>query len=178
LFSLYTCYRTRDVTDGTSNTIAMGEFARATTSTSFGSVAVIGAGSTTAACNATFNKGTMTYINASSVFTSDTWRGYRWGDGRSYFAAINTNIPPNSASCIFSSTEGHWGDGIFSMGSYHTGGGHVLMADGAVRFISQNINAGNQAAKIPAATVTSASPYGVWGALGTKAGAEPISLPE
>lgn len=29
----------------------------------------------------------------------------------------------------------------FSAGSYHVGGCHVLMADGAVRFISQNINA-------------------------------------
>ena len=45
------------------------------------------------------------------------------------------------------------------------------MADGAVRFISENINAGDQTA---ASVLSGASPYGVWGALGTMASGETV----
>jgi hypothetical protein len=62
--------------------------------------------------------------------------------------------------------------GVYSETSLHVGGVRVLMADGAVRFISGNINAGTSST----AEVTSGvSPYGVWGALGTKAGGKVIS---
>ncbi|MCA9062559.1 MAG: DUF1559 domain-containing protein, partial [Planctomycetaceae bacterium] len=53
----------------------------------------------------------------------------------------------------------------------HTGGVQSLMADGAVRFISENIDTGNLSV---ATTIGNRSPYGVWGALGTKAGGEII----
>jgi hypothetical protein len=46
------------------------------------------------------------------------------------------------------------------------------MADGAVRFVSQNIDAGNQAALLPSLTAITPSPYGVWGSLGTRIGSE------
>ncbi len=64
-----------------------------------------------------------------------------------------------------------YGDGyaLASAASFHTGGVHVVMADGAVRFISNNIDCGNKSAP----EVTSGpSPYGVWGALGTKSSGE------
>ena len=48
------------------------------------------------------------------------------------------------------------------------------MTDGSARFISDNIDTGNLAAVTPAAAASSPSPYGVWGALGTKAGSEVI----
>jgi hypothetical protein len=44
------------------------------------------------------------------------------------------------------------------------------MADGAVRFISENIDTGNLAA--PDVRGNGPSPYGVWGALGTRQGGE------
>jgi prepilin-type processing-associated H-X9-DG protein len=56
----------------------------------------------------------------------------------------------------------------------HTGGVQVLMMDGSARFISENIDSGNQAATIPASNSSSISPYGIWGALGTRAGGETI----
>ena len=62
--------------------------------------------------------------------------------------------------------------GALGFGSLHTGGSQFLMADGAVRFISENIDAGNQAA---IEVVTGASPYGIWGALGTKSASEIFS---
>jgi len=52
----------------------------------------------------------------------------------------------------------------------------VLMGDGAVRFISQNIDTGNKNTgdvyENPAGSVGGRSPYGVWGALGTRSSNE------
>ena len=104
----------------------------------------------------------------------DTIRGYRWGDGGAYFSAISTAIPPNGASCFTAATASHWNDGVFSASSTHTGGVHALLADGSVRFISENIDAGNQATAFPTPGSGSASPYGTWGALGTRSGGEVI----
>ncbi|ELP33884.1 protein containing DUF1559 [Rhodopirellula baltica SWK14] len=52
------------------------------------------------------------------------------------------------------------------------------MADGAVKFITDSIESGNQnRATLPkAGQPGEKSPYGLWGALGTKAGKETESL--
>ena len=46
------------------------------------------------------------------------------------------------------------------------------MADGAVRFISENIDTGDLSQPSPGTTSTGISPYGTWGALGTKESGE------
>jgi hypothetical protein len=46
----------------------------------------------------------------------------------------------------------------------------VALADGSVRFISETIDTNNLALTHPG---SGPSPYGVWGALGSKAGGEP-----
>ena len=69
------------------------------------------------------------------------------------------NLKP---SCFFMST----------VSSGHSGGAHVVMGDGAVRFISNSIHAGNQTAP-PPLTNAGPNPYGVWGALGSVQGHEP-----
>jgi hypothetical protein len=58
----------------------------------------------------------------------------------------------------------------------------MLMADGAVKFITDSIEAGNSSHPIvyngqafPTATPGSPSPYGLWGALGTRANKEVIN---
>jgi hypothetical protein len=51
---------------------------------------------------------------------------------------------------------------------------NTVFADGAVEFISQNIDYGNLAGSI--ASRTSPSPYGVWGALGSFRGGETARL--
>jgi hypothetical protein len=56
---------------------------------------------------------------------------------------------------------------------------HVLMADGAVRFISENIDTGDlsvpdQFSVEPFGRDSGPSPYGVWGALGTKSGTDVV----
>jgi hypothetical protein len=51
------------------------------------------------------------------------------------------------------------------------------MGDAKVAFISENIDAGNQATAPPAESGGGKSPYGVWGALGTKASGETARVP-
>jgi hypothetical protein len=94
---------------------------------------------------------------------------------------FTTILPPNSPSCLLG--RKHQNGGIFSATSYHRGGVNGLIGDGAVRFISDNINyisVGTDMATIEPgnpAEVTGASPFGVWGALGSINGGEAVSIP-
>ncbi len=88
------------------------------------------------------------------------------------YTGINTIRPPNSESCQSHDNDGR--EGTHTAGSRHQGGCHVLMGDGAVRFITDSIEAGNQAVGITAAGME--SPYGLWGALGTSESAETKQL--
>jgi prepilin-type processing-associated H-X9-DG protein len=100
--------------------------------------------------------------------------GLRWADGNVGFTAVNTVLPPNSPSCQTGTWDGD--DGLYPPTSYHPGGVNGAMADGSVRFLSDNIDTGNLAAPAPTALMDS-SPYGVWGALGSRMGGESIRLP-
>ncbi len=176
LFAALTCYGLRDVTDGASNTIAMAEMVAADSTNGPGIIAktVLGAGTASpAACKALWNASTKSYPGG--AYTGEPARSYRWADGAGSFTAFSTATPPNSASCFSNGGGTSYCDGIYSAESRHVGGIHALMADGAVRFISDNIDTGNQAAALPAITATTPSPYGVWGALGTRASGEVIS---
>ena len=99
-------------------------------------------------------------------------KGLRWCDGRPVMTSITTIMPPNRVSCAWS---GDGSDGMFTVGSRHTGGAHVLMADGSVQFITDSIDAGDLNAQSPNWPLNSyttgpgkKSPYGLWGALGTR----------
>ncbi len=94
---------------------------------------------------------------------------------------FTTVLPPNSPNCA--NGRGEWQWGIFPPDSYHPGGVNVAMADASVRFISETIDTGDLSCPCPTqqdpcasyGNPPSSSPYGVWGALGTKAGGEPVS---
>jgi prepilin-type N-terminal cleavage/methylation domain-containing protein/prepilin-type processing-associated H-X9-DG protein len=174
LFATNICYAVRDCLDGTSNTFAASERVRPISQNSLGMVAIppLGAGATPAACTATYNYGTGEYFNP--PYTADTAPGFRWADGRMYFSGFTASVPPNGPSCFTAPGATHWDRGYYTPTSRHEGGVHCLMADGAVRFVSENIHAGNQAAAPPAYTASSASPYGVWGGLATRLGGEVI----
>jgi type II secretory pathway pseudopilin PulG len=96
--------------------------------------------------------------------------GKVWNDGHPTYVAFNCVLPPNTVSC---SDTISWGDGVPAIlppTSNHAGGVNAALADGSVHFLGQNIDTGNLT--IPAISATTASPYGVWGALGTMAGGE------
>ena len=95
-------------------------------------------------------------------------RGDRWADGGVMHTGFNTILPPNSASCMtpqYDATPG----GILTPTSLHSGGVQALLVDGSTQFISETIDTGDLDA--PMAT-SGKSPYGVWGALGTRNGGE------
>ena len=176
-FSAYKWPRFADIIDGTSNTIAIAEYQRPAAHGDMGDIIVLGSGFTASDCLASIDPATNRY-DSSATFAAQ--RGWQWHDAHAYFTAFQTILPPNSPSC---STTSGWSAltdtnyGVFSASSRHPGGCNVLMGDASVHFVSETIDAGTVTSDMPAKTTGGPSPFGVWGALGTKAGSEAASLP-
>ena len=103
-------------------------------------------------------------------------RGYQWAWALPQIGAITTILPPNSEICVDRWDEG---GGALPVSSRHQGGAHILMADGAVIFITDSIEAGDPRAQ-PISYYNrpgAESPFGLWGALGSRASKEVISEP-
>lgn len=102
--------------------------------------------------------------------------GRMWTYGAVSGVGFNTVLPPNSPSCFAS---GSWADTdgmVIPPTSRHPGGVNLALADASVRFISNSINSGNVTLPPPGNT-NAISPYGVWGALGSKSGGETVEMP-
>ena len=104
------------------------------------------------------------------------WRGRAYGSGNIHHTGFNTILPPNGPSCAVGGDQNWWTNsrgGIYSAGSYHSGGIQVCLVDGSVQFISDTIDTGNlNDPSLNANVASGRSPYGVWGALGTRSGGE------
>ena len=83
--------------------------------------------------------------------------GERWADGRPYYAGFNTIIEPNGPSCAEDNHDFY--SGVYTATSYHTEHVNVLIADGSVRRIRDQID------------------FKIWWALGTRAGDETFEMP-
>jgi prepilin-type N-terminal cleavage/methylation domain-containing protein/prepilin-type processing-associated H-X9-DG protein len=159
-----------DVVDGASNTIAMsehvvGRLAETRNAKAWVAQGVSGYDTNPAICLARASGGL--YPISQSIMRTDFTN--MWPDGSVHCAAFSTVLPPNAPSCGFSTNYVDWE--LISATSMHVGGVHVLMADGSVRFVSENIDTGT----LTAANVKQGiSPYGVWGALGSKSGGETV----
>lgn len=163
------------ILDGTSNTVMLGEAVGGGDQRDvLGGVAVNMRNWNPAACLARVDPTNRKRL-LGQVRTQFRPTGGRAWDGRPYFVGFATLIGPNGPTC-------HWGgvDGNEHMGtlsSYHPGGAQVSMADGSVTFISQTINTGDQAKDDVPTPASRPSPYGVWGALGSRNGGESVTVP-
>ena len=181
----------RDCLDGLSNTVMMGEIKTdlgdMDISTDTVAIAmsatgnpIVGTGAPTlCSLNTAINSERPQFWNATTTNAAER-RGFRWADGNCIFSVMNTILPPNSANCSITATHSETGSqtsGVFSASSRHQGGAHILMGDGAVKFITDSIEAGdNNAVPVPSANFPAGarSPYGLWGSLGTRASKEVI----
>ncbi|MCO8122019.1 DUF1559 domain-containing protein [Stieleria sp. TO1_6] len=170
--------RFRDCLDGLSNTIAMGEIC-----TSLGQNEVKAdlseAGDAELVinplfCDSVIDPSRPQFFTGSAAGQNDSsGRGFRWADFRLSYTSFQTIRPPNRLSCTWGagavSDNGH---ALSTAGSRHPGGAHILMGDGAVTFVTESIDAGDQS-MMPASN-GQPSAYGLWGALGTRASGEII----
>lgn len=163
------------ITDGTSNTVLFGEsVAGGAADDVLGGVALNMRAWNPAACLARISPTNRRKLTAPFRAVFRPTGGRAW-DGRPYFVGFSTLVAPNGPSC-------HWGgvDGNEHMGaasSFHTGGAQIGMADGSVQFVSQSIDTGNQSVDDIQDPGGRPSPYGVWGALGSRSAGEVSALP-
>jgi prepilin-type N-terminal cleavage/methylation domain-containing protein len=169
--------RFRQITDGLSNTIAMLEIGTPAERRLLGQFAL---GQGDAVLN---NPGLCAErrdeehprFYAERVSLAELGRGGRWCDGSAGYTLANTILPPNAANCSVGRET--VSDGIYSAGSFHQGGCHTLMADGAVVFTTDSMDAGDPSAATldeDDFAVGRESPFGLWGALGTASASENV----
>jgi len=179
------------VLDGTSNTAMVSEHCYTTrtvvkgmTSRSGEFCVVPNVQTNPALCLAQASGSNFTTLAVLTFTNAEPWGGNRWPDGSPQYAGFMTVLPPNSPNCVGADTDTcvtgqsiPVQNGVIStttgtistVSSNHPGGALVAMADGSVRFVSEGIDTGNLSFPEP---ITGPSPYGVWGAMGSKEGNE------
>lgn len=140
--------KTRDVTDGTSNTIAIGEVSESAnvtkTVTNTGSFPLWAGGNNNGGCNGFRTGGSHLRLCGATQLGNNFYTGPVFP-----INSTSTGAAPNVSDASF--------------GSKHIGGAQFLFADGAVRFLSENIavntyadlggrNEGNVVNDLPAAS--------------------------
>ncbi len=184
----------RDVLDGLANTIMAGEIATdlgdldARTDLFQHAGSSVNAPSTTSTdsygnpslCRSGLDSARPQFWAAATGAGADQRRGMKWSCSYMRYTGFVTILPPNSPACTVHTTLIERG-GTSSTSSRHQGGTHVLMGDGAVKFVTDSIEAGNSSAAPPwffnsttTNLVGAGSPYGLWGKLGTRGMKETI----
>ena len=179
IFGRYSFINIAGIKDGTSNTLAMSEQVVGIEANKWSihgyytQMVPLTGGNPAGEC--LVYKGPGNTILSTAPMTTPagqiSWRGVNWAWGCVNNCGFNTVLPPNSIGCDNSYAE--WGDRvIFPPDSYHPGGVNAMAADGSVHFISETIDSGDLTATEPNLSGVPASPYGVWGALGSRSGGE------
>ncbi len=183
IYAYMNTYGFADIRDGSSNTAMMSERVKGyralgaagaqEVEAKLGDVCGIGAITTTPnACLATAVGGYVATGQSVKVMF-----GTCWTDGEVQRTGFNTVLPPNAPNCAADSDPNADSSSVLiPPSSRHPGGVNLLLSDASVRFISETIDTGNLGAAPPTG-LTGTSPYGVWGALGSKSGGESVAAP-
>jgi type II secretory pathway pseudopilin PulG len=114
------------------------------------------------------------YISDPSGYAPEN--GWNFAGGAPYYSSFVTTLPPNSPGCYLNTGTYH---ALLPATSYHSGGVNVTLMDGAGRFVSETIDSGT-GVRFPATTprgdVNGESPFGIWGAYGSRNGGEVSSF--
>ncbi|MDR1053245.1 MAG: DUF1559 domain-containing protein [Planctomycetaceae bacterium] len=182
--SSFRCFGYDGLMDGSSNTLMISEItignatnnteANQATGMIHGDIRVNATGIDTnpSLCKTTYTNGKQ-YVSATNSVRR-LWSGRRWAMpyvGTTLFTSI---LPPNSPSCFSVGSTAWWGARVVSANSNHSGGVNCGMGDASVRFVTDSVDSGNTS--LPPVKV-GASPYGIWGAIGSRDGGEAKSLP-
>lgn len=184
------------VTDGLSNTVAISETAipfRGNVTKDYRSAtATLGIFSGAKPSDCFPKKGADGLLSAADRVAAgganagpQAYKGMRYAHGLPIYTGFITVLPPNSPSCSHNDRL-ESKRAITTVSSNHSGGVNAGFGDGSVRFISETIDYGGSTALAIEGPITGvgdagrltggASPYGVWGALGTANGGESKSL--
>lgn len=180
-FTNYKGYNFSAVLDGLSNTVAMGERAIGSkvTATPGKVKGGIAASNSSIGSSAANNQPIicLSALGTNGLYTPTTTTisvaGTVWATAFASMTGLTTILPPNGPSCMLAATD--YANRTYSTASsFHPGGVHVVKCDGSVAFITDSIDTGNLAL---GGVTQGLSPYGVWGALGSKDGSETVELP-
>ncbi len=172
------------ISDGLSNTAALAECKigrpndkRVTVGFCRGVTPSTSSGSPPSLCLAQVGPGNLYTGNVGTADGNYREIGWSWADAITIYTGYHHMLPPNSASCGIAAEN--WA--LITPSSYHPGGVNVCMCDGSVRFVNENINAGNPTAVVQnSSTFGGGAPqqymgpsvYGVWGAMGSSRSGE------
>ena len=168
-----------DLLDGTSNTIAASEMVNSIQGTSrliLSGIAMAtwgASGKSPSQCVSIIDTVDPRKMKDTLTPNGNT-RGCLAYYGNCIVVFFETVLPPNSPHCL--NGTAHYSNSIVSAGSYHSGGVNAVFGDGAVKFISETINCGDQNTTTDPNNKAMKSPFGVWGAYGSIAGGETESL--
>jgi len=144
-------------------------------------------------CKPTTRGGTYPAPLTGAPPTFSTTTGSAWLRGGLAWTGFQTIIGPNGASCVNAPAgpnDGQNNAAIRTAGSYHFGGAHVVTFDNSIKFVPNEIDTTNTApGALPldyyapgrqgnnqTANWNSPSPFGVWGALGTRGAGDDVGV--